>query len=79
MATATITSKGQITLPKQIRERLGVKTGDRIAFRERSDGSIMVEADTVDLLDLFGMLKPRRRGITLKDMEAAIRRGASGR
>jgi len=79
MATATVTSKGQITLPKRIRERLGVKPGDRVAFRERPDGSIVVEAETVDLLDLFGMLKPRKRGVTLDDMEDAIRRGASGR
>ncbi len=79
MPTATVTSKGQITLPKQVRERLGVKPGDRVTFRERPDGSVVVEAETIDLLDLFGMLKPRKRGVTLDAMEEAIRRGASGR
>jgi antitoxin PrlF len=78
MPTATLTSKGQITLPKQVRDRLGVKPGDRIAFRERADGAIVVEAEAASLLDLFGMLKPRKRGVTLEDMEDAIGRGATG-
>ena len=76
---ATITAKGQITLPKKIRERLGVKPGDRVAFRERPDGSIVVEAETVDLMDLQGVLKPQRRGVTLEDMDEAIRGGAAHR
>jgi AbrB family looped-hinge helix DNA binding protein len=79
MPVATVTSKGQITLPKRIRERLGVKPGDRVSFRERADGSIVVEADTVDLLSLKGVLKPRRRGVTLEQMDEAIARGAAGR
>jgi antitoxin PrlF len=76
---ATVTSKGQITLPKRIRQRLGVKPGDRVSFRERADGSIVVEADTVDLLSLKGMLRPRRRGVSLQQMDEAIARGAAGR
>jgi len=48
MATVTVTSKGRITLPKRIRERLGVKPGDKVSFRERPDGSIVVEAETVN-------------------------------
>ena len=79
MATATLTSKGQITLPKRIREKLGVKAGDRIAFRERSDGSIVVEGEAVNLLDLFGILKPRKRGVTLAAMDDAITEGSAGR
>ena len=79
MSTATVTSKGQITLPKPIRDRLRVKTGDRVSFREREDGSIVVEAETVDLLELRGAIQPRRRGVSLEDMSAAIRRGATKR
>lgn len=76
MAAARVTSKGQITVPKRIRERLGVRPGDRIVFRECDDGSVVVEAETIDLLGLRGVVKPRRRGVSLEKMEEAIRKGA---
>ena len=79
MASAALTSKGQIMLPKLIRKRLGVGPGDRVAFRERDDGVVVVEAETVDLLALEGAVRPRRRGVSLEAMQTAIRRRASGR
>lgn len=72
MPTATVTSKGQITIPKAVRDELGLTEGDRVAFRVLEDGSVVVEPETVELLDLKGALKPRRKGVTLADMEAAI-------
>ena len=79
MPVATLTSKGQITLPKRIREKLGVKPGDRVAFRENPDGTIVVEPEKVSLMDLFGIIKPRKSGVTLEDMDKAIADGAAGR
>lgn len=76
MAKATLTSKGQLTLPKEIRDKLGVKTGDRVAFREQPDGSIVVEAETGDLLALRGSVKSRVRGVTVDAMNEAIRKRA---
>jgi AbrB family looped-hinge helix DNA binding protein len=76
MASATITSKGQITVPKEIREALGVRPGDRLAFHRRGDGTVVVEAETVDLMTLHGALKPRRKGVTVEAMNEAIRRTA---
>jgi len=76
MATATMTSKGQITVPKEVRDALGVRPGDRLAFRARDDGSFVVEAETVDLMTLRGALKPKRRGVTVEAMNEAIRRTA---
>lgn len=73
MPTATVTSKGQITIPKAVRDELGLTEGDRVAFRVLEDGSVVVELETVDLLELEGALKPRRKGVTLADMDAAIR------
>ncbi len=73
MPTATVTSKGQITIPKAVREELGLTEGDRVAFRVLEDGSVIVEPETVDLLDLKGVLKPKRKGVTVADMDAAIR------
>ena len=76
-AAAAITTKGQITLPKYIRDKLGLKAGDRVAFRELPDGTIVVEALNVDLLDLCGVIKPRVRGVTIEDMKDAVRRRAA--
>lgn len=73
MPTATVTSKGQITIPKVVRDELGLREGDRVAFRVLEDGSVIVEPETIDLLDLKGALKPKRKGITLTDMDDAIR------
>lgn len=49
---ARITSKGQITLPKPVRDALGLKTGDRVLFRVKQGGALI--AKTPDLLDLAG-------------------------
>jgi AbrB family looped-hinge helix DNA binding protein len=53
-ATAKITSKGQITLPKAVRTALGVREGDTLIFR--IDGHRAVVARTRDLLDLAGVV-----------------------
>lgn len=73
MAKATVTYKGQITLPKAVREQLGVQAGDRVSFREIEGGAIVVEADTVDLMELRGSIKARRRGVAVEDMDRAVR------
>lgn len=77
MSKATVTYKGQITLPKSVRERLGVQAGDRVSFREIEGGAIVVEADTVDLMELRGSIKPRRRGVSVEDMDRAVRAAAA--
>ena len=76
MSSSTVTSKGQITVPKAIRDALGVLPGDRLAFRTRDDGTVIVEAETVDVRALRGILKPKRKGVTVESMNAAIRRTA---
>jgi len=73
MPSATITSKGQITIPKRVREELGLREGDRVAFRVLEGGTVVFEPETINLLDLEGTLKPRRKGVTLADMDEAIR------
>lgn len=79
MPSATVTSKGQITLPKEVRARLGLRPGDRVAFRENADGSIVVEAETIDLMQLRGRIRPGRKGVTVDEMQEAVRRGATKR
>ena len=77
MPSTTITSKGQITIPKAVRDELGLREGDRVAFRVLEDGKVIVEPETIDLLDLEGTLKPRRRGVSLADMDEAIQAEAA--
>lgn len=77
MARSTLTSKGQITLPKEIREHLGLETGDRVNFEIR-DGAVVMEPETIDLRTLRGIVKSRGRRVSLEEMKEAIRRGASG-
>lgn len=75
MPNARLTSKGQITVPKQIREALGLRTGDSLAFRVRGDGLIVVENQKVALETLRGALRPKVKGVTVEAMNEAIRRG----
>ena len=72
MPTATVTSKGQITLPKEIRDTLGVHPGDRVLFWRNPQGQVVVEPETVSLMSLKGMLKGKRKGVTVEEMKDAI-------
>ncbi len=58
MPSAKLTSKGQITLPKVIRTQLGLREGDRVTFLQRADGSVVLEAETVDLRSLRSSVNP---------------------
>jgi antitoxin PrlF len=78
MPTATMTSKGQITIPKAVRDALGLEPGDRVAFRLIENAAV-VEPETVDLKELFGLLKSDVRGVGVDEMEAAVTRRAGRR
>ena len=73
MPSTTLTSKGQVTIPKSVRDELGLRVGDKVAFRVLEDGTVVVEPETVDFLDLEGILKPKRKGVSISDMDEAIR------
>ena len=78
MATATITSKGQITIPVQVRNALGVSTGDRVEFVELKKGEFAIVALTRSLRELNGLYKGRRsRRASIAEMDAAIADGAA--
>lgn len=75
---ANVTSKGQVTLPKEIRARLGLRRGDRVRFRERSDGTVVIEAAGTDLMQLFGALVPRGgRHVSVDRMKVIVRGSAA--
>ena len=80
MATATLTSKGQITIPAAVREALGVDAGDRVEFVEITPGRYEFIAATRSVTALKGMFGKSRKTITIKEMNTVIaRRGAAAK
>lgn len=76
MLTSTITSKGQITIPKEIRAALNLHPGDRLDFIIEN-GRVYVQPVDVDVRSLSGLLyKPDRKSVSLEEMDEAIAQGA---
>jgi AbrB family looped-hinge helix DNA binding protein len=73
---SAITAKGQATIPKTIREHLGLKAGDRVKFFLHPDGSVVL-LPKLRASALRGILKSRRRPVTIEEMGTAIAEGAS--
>lgn len=75
MPSATVTSKGQVTIPKVVREYLQVDVGDQIDFVLTERGDVVVRGVTVDVRELKGLLKrPRRRAVSIEEMNRAMLR-----
>jgi len=80
MTTATLTSKGQITVPAAVREALGVDAGDRVEFVEITPGRYEFIAATRSVTALKGMFGKPRKAVSIKAMNAVIaKRGAAAR
>lgn len=79
MSESTISSKGQVTIPKAIRLRMRLKTGDRLRFVVEADGSVRLAAATRDVSALRDILPRPKHRATVEDMRAAIRRRAAKR
>ena len=75
MPTATLTTKGQITIPKEVREHLGVDTGDRLSFVLQKDGTVIVKPITRHVRELGGLLqRPGQRSVSISEMDEGIAR-----
>jgi antitoxin PrlF len=78
MATATVTSKGQITIPAKVRSALGLDAGDRVEFVELEKGQFAMIAATRSVQELSGLFRHKvRKPVSIEEMNAAIARGAS--
>ena len=78
MASATVTSKGQITIPVQVRTALGVDAGDRIEFVEVEKGQFAIIPATRSVRELKGLFQDKRRKpVSIEEMNAVIGRRAS--
>lgn len=78
MAAATLTSKCQITVPKEVRDALGVGPGDRIDFVRMEDGNFAVIPAGMPVERLKGILRKPRKPVSLEAMEKAVAAGAKG-
>ena len=78
MAVATLTSKGQITIPARVRTALGLDAGDRVEFVEVARGQFTLVAATRSVRELKGLFQDRRRKpVSIEEMNAAIARRAA--
>ncbi len=73
MPTATITSKGQVTIPFPVRRQLGLKAGDRVDFVIEQDGTARLAPKRVRFEEVSGMLKRSgRRAVTVRQMDSKV-------
>lgn len=80
MTTATLTAKGQITIPVNVRNELKVDAGDRVEFVQIAPGRYEFVAATHSVTELKGMFGKPKKTVSIEAMNKAIaQRGASAR
>jgi antitoxin PrlF len=77
MSTATLTSKGQITIPADVRRELNVGTGDRLEFVQIEPGRYEVIAATRSVRELKGLFGKARSTVTIEQMNRTIAESAA--
>jgi AbrB family looped-hinge helix DNA binding protein len=78
MATASMTSKGQITIPIDLRKKLGLKAGVQVRFIEGENGEIILRPKTGSIRSLEGCVPWSGKPVTIEEMNETIRKGWSG-
>lgn len=79
MATATLTSKGQITIPASVRASLGLDTGSRVEFVETRKGQYAIVPANSPVVALKGVLGKPLKPVSIEDMNRAIEEQGSGK
>lgn len=72
MARASITSKRQLTLPKEVCDKVGLKPGEKLACFVRGVDEIVLRREKTRALDLVGLLPPPKRRLSLEEIDAVI-------
>jgi antitoxin PrlF len=78
MVTAAVTSKGQITIPIEVRKKLGLKPGKRVRFIEGEPGEVILKSKTGLTMDLEGCVPWTGRPVTIEEMNETIAKGWAG-
>lgn len=74
MPLTTLTSKGQVTIPKVVRESLCLQAGDKIEFIITESNEVILRPITKTVDEIFGKLsKPGRKAVSIKQMDSAIK------
>jgi len=71
MSLAKMTSKGQLTIPKYIRDYLDLHAGDKVEFIIDEKGQVLMTPKTIDIEDIFGMIKQNKH-VSVTDMKKGI-------
>ena len=75
MPRATLTSKGQMTIPKDVRDRLNLHPGDQVDFIMESSGEVILRPATIDVQELKGILARKgQKAVSVAEMNRAIKR-----
>jgi antitoxin PrlF len=77
MAVATLTSKGQLTLPIELRNKMNLQAGSKVEFVEVSDGDWRIQAQSGNITSLRGILDYKGPTVSLDEMDGAIALGAA--
>lgn len=73
MSTATVTSKGQVTIPKEIREKLNLQSGDKIKFLTDDQGRVSIFPATKSVTILKGMVPKQKAPVTVDEMNTTVK------
>lgn len=80
MSLSTLTSKGQLTLPKDIRQYLHISSGDKVEFIIEEDGKVRLITKIRDITQLRGIVKsPHSKPVSIETMNASIKQAAKHR
>lgn len=74
MPTTTMTTKGQTTIPKEIRKHLHLNPGDRLEFIIDETGRVMLLPATVEITELKGILPSPKRPVSVEEMKQAVKK-----
>jgi len=74
MSIATLTKKGQVTIPKSVRDSMGLHTGDKLEFTLSDNGVAFIKPITKKVDEVFGRLhQPGRKAVSIEEMDAAVK------
>jgi antitoxin PrlF len=80
MPTATVTSKGQVTIPLEVRQRLQLKTGDRVEFQFGAAGEVLLTSRRIPFEEIQGILRSTGgKPVSVREMDKGIERTVMAR